>query len=165
MLELRGINTFYGDVQVLRDISLNVNKGEIITIVGENAAGKSTILKTISGAVAHKTGSLFFQGKDLSRVPPHVRVEMGLIHVPEGRRLFPQMSVKENLEMGAYTKRARQKRRENLLHVYDMLPRMKERHKQMAGSMSGGEQQMCAIGRGLMACPDLLMLDEPTLGL
>lgn len=165
MLELNNINSFYGDVQVLRDISLSVKKGEIVTIVGANAAGKSTILKSISGTVEKVEGSIEFQGKNLTKVPNHQRAELGLIHVPEGRRLFPHMSVRENLEMGAYVKRGRAQRMQTLLDIYEMLPRLKEREKQMAGSLSGGEQQMCAIGRGLMARPDLLMLDEPTLGL
>ncbi|TCS71642.1 ABC transporter ATP-binding protein [Effusibacillus lacus] len=165
MLELKNINAYYGDVQVLRDISLTVGKGEIVTIVGANAAGKSTILKTISGVVPKAEGSIRFQGQELTVTPPHLRVEKGLIHVPEGRRLFPNMSVLENLEMGAFTKRARAHRGQTLVTIFEMLPRLKEREKQLAGSLSGGEQQMCAIARGLMAKPDLLMLDEPTLGL
>lgn len=165
MLELKNINAYYGDVQVLRNISLSVKKREIVTIVGANAAGKSTVLKTISGTVRKVEGSIKFQGQELTTIPPHQRVEKGLVHVPEGRRLFPNMSVRENLEMGAYTKRARSQRMQTLLSIYEMLPRLKEREKQLAGSLSGGEQQMCAIGRGLMARPDLLMLDEPTLGL
>lgn len=165
MLELKNINSYYDDVQVLKDISLSVKKGEIATIVGANAAGKSTILKSISGTIGRTEGSIQFQGKDLLKIPSYQRAEMGLIHVPEGRRLFPHMSVRENLEMGAYSKRARSERFHTLSNVYELLPRLKEREKQMAGSLSGGEQQMCAIGRGLMARPDLLMLDEPTLGL
>jgi branched-chain amino acid transport system ATP-binding protein len=165
MLELERINAYYGDVQVLRDISLHVEKGEIVTIVGANAAGKSTILKSISGTVPRVEGIIRFQGEELGMIPPYQRVERGLIHVPEGRRLFPSMSVKENLEMGAYPKRARKERHSTLQKVYELLPRLKERERQLAGSMSGGEQQMCAIGRGLMARPNLLMLDEPTLGL
>lgn len=165
MLELNNINSYYGDVQVLRNVSLSVRQGEIVTIVGANAAGKSTILKTISGTVPRSEGSIRFQGQELNRIPAHQRAEMGLIHVPEGRRLFPHMSVRENLEMGAYVKRARAQRIQTIQKVYELLPRLKDREKQMAGSLSGGEQQMCAIGRGLMAKPDLLMLDEPTLGL
>jgi branched-chain amino acid transport system ATP-binding protein len=165
MLELKNIQAYYGDVQVLRDISLTVGKGEIVTIVGANAAGKSTILKTISGTGPRVEGNIRFQDRDLTKIPAHQRAEMGLIHVPEGRRLFPQMTVRENLEMGAYVKRARSHRMQTLLKIYEMLPRLKEREKQEAGSLSGGEQQMVAIGRGLMAKPELLMLDEPTLGL
>jgi branched-chain amino acid transport system ATP-binding protein len=165
MLELENINAYYGDVQVLRDISLTVGKGEIVTIVGANAAGKSTILKAISGTGPRVEGSIRYQDRDLTEIPAHQRAEMGLIHVPEGRRLFPQMTVRENLEMGAYVKRARSRRRQTLLKIYEMFPQLKEREKQEAGSLSGGEQQMVAIGRGLMAKPDLLMLDEPTLGL
>ncbi|WP_018133089.1 ABC transporter ATP-binding protein [Effusibacillus pohliae] len=165
MLELNNVNAYYGDVQVLRDISLSIRKGEIVTIVGANAAGKSTILKAISGTVPNAEGSIRFQGEELTVIPAHQRVEMGLVHVPEGRRLFPHLSVRENLEMGAYIKRARLQRMQTLQYVYGLLPRLKEREKQMADSLSGGEQQMCAIGRGLMARPELLMLDEPTLGL
>ncbi|MFC4770283.1 ABC transporter ATP-binding protein [Effusibacillus consociatus] len=165
MLELKNVNSYYGDVQVLRDISLSVKKGEIVTIVGANAAGKSTILKTVSGTIPKMEGSILFQGQELTSVLPHQRVEKGLIHVPEGRRLFQNMTVRENLEMGAYIRRARSSRAQTLLNIYEMLPRLKEREKQLAGSLSGGEQQMCAIGRGLMSRPDLLMLDEPTLGL
>jgi branched-chain amino acid transport system ATP-binding protein len=165
MLELENINAYYGDVQVLRDISLTVGKGEIVTIVGANAAGKSTILKAISGTGPRVEGSIWYQDRDLTEIPAHQRAEMGLIHVPEGRRLFPQMTVRENLEMGAYVKRARSRHMQTLLKIYEMFPQLKEREKQEAGSLSGGEQQMVAIGRGLMAKPDLLMLDEPTLGL
>ncbi|SFJ55248.1 ABC transporter ATP-binding protein [Thermoflavimicrobium dichotomicum] len=165
MLHLHNINSFYGEIQVLREISLHVQRGEIVAIVGANAAGKSTILKSISGTVLKVEGKIEFQGNDLTGIPAHQRTEMGLIHVPEGRRLFPTMTVQENLEMGAYAKRARLDRQKTLDQIYEMLPRLQERKKQQAGSLSGGEQQMVAIGRGLMAKPELLMLDEPTLGL
>jgi len=165
MLKLSNINSFYGEVHVLKDLSLQVNKGEIVTLIGPNAAGKSTMLSCISRTVTSFTGDIEFEGNKISKFRPDQIVNLGLIQVPEGRLLFPKLTVRENLELGAYSKRCRSSRKVKLQYVYDLLPRLKERADQMAGSLSGGEAQMCAIGRGLMANPDLLMFDEPSLGL
>ncbi len=165
MLRFEKINAYYGDVQVLHDVSLTVKKGEIVTIVGSNAAGKSTILKTVSGLIPKVEGTIWFQNRNLLKLPAHERAGIGVIQVPEGRRLFSQMTVRENLQMGAYAKRVRSMQGQTLEQIYKMLPPLKEKEKQTTGSLSGGEQQMVAIGRGLMARPNLLMLDEPTLGL
>ena len=164
MLKTLGINSFYGDVQVLHDVSLEVREGEIVVVIGANAAGKTTMINTISGLVK-RTGSVVFEDVLLDRLPSHKVASLGIVQVPEGRRLFPFMTVRENLDLGAYSKRAREGGRRNLESVFTLMPRVKERERQLAGSLSGGEQQMCAIGRALMAMPKLLMLDEPTLGL
>lgn len=165
LLEVKGLNAFYDEVQVLEEVSLNVAAGEIVTLIGANAAGKSTVLKTISGIVSSGQGSIFFDGLDISAMAPHKRVETGLVQVPEGRHLFPDMTVLENLEMGCYSKTSRPHKNETLRWVFETLPLLEERQSQLAGSLSGGQQQICAIGRGLMSRPKLLMLDEPTLGL
>ena len=165
MLSIKNIDVFYGDVQVLRNVSLEIKQGEIISLVGSNAAGKSTTINAISGINACRQGSIEYKGQVISNKPPNKIVDMGLVQVPEGRKLFPEMTILENLELGAYTPHARKQRKETLEMVFSMLPKLKEREKQLAGSLSGGEQQMCAIGRGLMAKPELLMLDEPSLGL
>lgn len=165
LLEVNNLSAFYGEIQVLEDVSLNVADGEFVTIIGANAAGKSTLLKAISGLLPATRGQVTFRNGDVSSQLAHKRVESGMVHVPEGRRLFPEMTVMENLEMGCYAKTARSHRKETLEFVFEMLPLLKERKHQLAGSMSGGEQQLCAIGRGLMSKPALLMLDEPTLGL
>jgi branched-chain amino acid transport system ATP-binding protein len=164
LLQVEGLSAFYGDLQVLHELKLNVNRGEIVAIVGANAAGKSTLLRSLSGIVT-RTGQVTFGGQDLMKLAPHEIVELGLIHVPEGRELFPFMTVEENLEVGAYSARARAQVIESKAKAFELLPRLKERRNQLANTMSGGEQQMCAIGRGIMACPEMLLLDEPSLGL
>ena len=165
MLTLEGIDAYYGDLQALYDVSLEVEQGRVFALVGANAAGKSTTLRVISGLVSPRQGRVVFDGQDLTHVPAHQRVDLGIVQVPEGRRLFPFMSVAENLLLGAHSPRARGARDETLRYVYTLFPVLEERRGQMAGSLSGGEQQMCAIGRALMSRPRVLMLDEPTLGL
>jgi branched-chain amino acid transport system ATP-binding protein len=165
MLEVNGINVFYGDIQALWDVSFEVEEGELVVIVGSNGAGKTTTLKTISGLMHPDGGSIRFLGQRIDQASPHRIVEMGIAHIPEGRGLFPYMTVLENLEMGAYTRRARAKKDKSLEWVYGLFPILAERRGQLAGTLSGGEQQMLAIGRGLMSRPRLLMLDEPSLGL
>jgi len=165
VLRLEGVDAFYGDLQALFGVSLEVPAGKIFALVGANAAGKSTTLRVISGLVGPRHGRVLFDGEDLARVPPARRVDLGIVQVPEGRRLFPFMTVTENLLLGAHTARARAGREATLAYVYRLFPVLEERAGQLAGSLSGGEQQMCAIGRALMARPKLLMLDEPTLGL
>jgi branched-chain amino acid transport system ATP-binding protein len=165
LLRINSIDVGYGDVQVLHGMSMAVEEGEIVALVGANAAGKSTTINTISGLIRPRTGSIEFRGRRIDHMAPYDIVALGLIQVPEGRRLFPYMTVLENLELGAYSPDARRVRNKTLRTVMDMLPRLGERQSQLAGSLSGGEQQMLAIGRGLMALPQLLMLDEPSLGL
>jgi branched-chain amino acid transport system ATP-binding protein len=165
VLKLEGVDAFYGDLQALFGVSLEVAAGGIFALVGANAAGKSTTLRVISGLVAPRHGRVLFDGEDLARVPAARRVDLGIVQVPEGRRLFPFMTVTENLLLGAHTRRARTERHVTLGYVYRLFPVLQERAAQLAGSLSGGEQQMCAIGRALMARPKMLMLDEPTLGL
>jgi branched-chain amino acid transport system ATP-binding protein len=165
LLRLDGIDAFYGDLQALADVSLEVSDGEIVALVGANAAGKSTTLRVISGLVNPRRGRVLLDGDDLTGLPAHERVDRGIVQVPEGRRLFPFMTVAENLLLGAHAGRARAERERTLAHVCGLFPVLGERRTQLAGSLSGGEQQMCAIGRALMARPTILMLDEPTLGL
>jgi branched-chain amino acid transport system ATP-binding protein len=165
LLRLEGIDAFYGDLQALADVSFEVRDKEIVALVGANAAGKSTTLRVISGLVAPRRGRVLLNDEDLTRVPAHRRVDRGIVQVPEGRHLFPFMTVAENLLLGAHADRARGERDRTLAHVYGLFPVLDERRTQLAGSLSGGEQQMCAIGRALMARPRILMLDEPTLGL
>ncbi len=165
MLEVEKIDVFYGDAQALWDISFNVNNAEIVTLVGSNGSGKSTSLKAISGLVPPSSGQIRLEGARIDRVPAHRIVEMGIAQIPEGRRLWPGLSVLENLELGAYTKGARAVREESLAYVFKLFPRLHERRMQLAGTLSGGEQQMLAIGRGLLSKPKLLILDEPSLGL
>ena len=165
MLRLEGIDAFYGDLQALSDVSLEVREKEIVALVGANAAGKSTTLRVISGLVAPRRGRVLLNDEDLTGVPAHQRVDRGIVQVPEGRHLFPFMTVAENLLLGAHANRARGERDRTLAHVYGLFPVLGERRTQLAGSLSGGEQQMCAIGRALMGRPRVLMLDEPTLGL
>ena len=165
MLRLDAIDAFYGDVQALAAVSLEVGQGEIVALVGANAAGKSTTLRVVSGLVAPRRGRVLFDDEDLTPVAAHRRVERGIVQVPEGRRLFPFMTVFENLLLGAHPTHARAERATTLAYVYSLFPVLADRRAQLAGSLSGGEQQMCAIGRALMARPRVLMLDEPTLGL
>lgn len=165
LLEVDHIDVFYGDVQVIFDLSLTVAEGEVVSIIGGNGAGKSTLLKTISGLMAPRTGRVTFDGTPIQGAPPEAIVEAGVVQVPEGRRLFSLMTVLDNLVVGAHNRRARPRAAATLEQVYGLLPRLKERSQQMAMTLSGGEQQMVAIGRGLMALPRLLMLDEPSLGL
>jgi len=165
MLKVEHIDVSYGDLQVLWEISFEVNEGEIVALVGANGAGKSTTLKTVSGLLRPNNGSIRFLDQRLDQIPAHKIIEHGIAQVPEGRRLFPEMSVRENLIMGALSPRAKAKRNETMEWVFGLFPRLRERHKQLAGTLSGGEQQMCAVGRGLMALPRLIMFDEPSLGL
>jgi branched-chain amino acid transport system ATP-binding protein len=165
MLEVNGIDVFYGNVQALWDVSFQVAQGEVVTIIGANGAGKTTTLRAIAGLLQPRKGQVVFEGVDITRIPPNDRVGRGLVLVPEARQLWPAMSVLENLELGAYNSAARRVRHATLETVLTMFPVLKERSRQKAGTLSGGEQQMCAIGRGLMACPRILLLDEPALGL
>lgn len=165
MLNVSGIDVFYGDLQVLWDVSFEVREKEILVLVGANGAGKSTTLKTISGLLKPRKGAIEFDGVRLDQLSPDKVIGQGVVHVPEARRLFREMTVEENLIMGSLAPEARKRRSRTIDWVYELFPRMKERRKQAAGTMSGGEQQMCAIGRGLMALPKVLMFDEPSLGL
>jgi branched-chain amino acid transport system ATP-binding protein len=165
MLEINHIDVYYGDLQALWDVSLTIGEGEIVTLVGSNGAGKSTLMKTISGLLKVRAGYIDFDNIRLDRLPAHRIVELGISMVPEGRRLFPQMTVLENLEMGASINPARQARLNTLTWIYELFPILKERAKQMAGTLSGGEQQMLAIGRALMSQPKILLIDEMSLGL
>ncbi len=165
MLQIRKLNFAYGDLQVLWDVDLEVKQGEIVTVVGANGAGKSTMLKNVSRLVHPTSGSIVFEGADLSHVPSHKVVEMGIVQVPEARRIFPEMTVTENLRMGSFVKATRKDRDRNMERVFSLFPRLGERKSQLGGTMSGGEQQMLAIGRGLMGNPRVMLLDEPSLGL
>jgi len=165
MLGVSGINISYGGAHVLWDVSIDVAEDEMVTVVGSNGAGKSTLLKAISGLLHPTTGEITFRGQRIDGLPPYRIVEMGIAHIPEGRKLFPQLTVLENLWLGAYTKRAHEKKKETLEQVFKWFPILKERQKQLASTLSGGEQQMLAIARGLMSQPELLILDEPSLGL
>jgi ABC-type branched-chain amino acid transport systems, ATPase component len=165
LLELRGIDAFYGRVHVLHDVTLDVDAGEIVALIGSNGAGKTTTLRTISGLMHPAAGTITFAGRDITRTPPSKIVGVGIGHSPEGRRLFPRLSVLNNLRMGAYTRRDAPGVKSDIERAFTLFPRLKERQRQLAGTLSGGEQQMLAMGRALMARPKLLMLDEPSLGL
>ena len=165
MLEVSNIDTFYGKIQALWGVSLKIEEAEIVALVGGNGAGKTTLLNTISGLLRPASGSVAFRGKRIDGLKPHAIVELGMSHIPEGRRLFPDMSVRENLEMGAYTKRVWKHKQETFNKVYQLFPLLKARQGQMASTLSGGEQQMVAMGRGLMSRPRLCFIDEPSSGL
>jgi branched-chain amino acid transport system ATP-binding protein len=165
LLELRGVEVAYGDLPALRGVSVSVEAGETLSVVGANGAGKTTMLRAISGLMRPRAGQILFDGERLDSLPSHAIVERGVVQVAEGRKIFPSLTVLENLELGSYVAAAKARRREGLEHVFTLFPRLKERERQAAGTMSGGEQQMLAIGRALMARPRLLMLDEPSLGL
>jgi branched-chain amino acid transport system ATP-binding protein len=165
VLQVQDIQTYYGAIQALKGISLDIYEGEIVTLIGSNGAGKTTTLRSISGIVPPRKGRILYQGRDITGLAGHTVASMGIAHSPEGRRIFPRMTVLENLEMGAFTRRDAAGIKADVERVYEMFPRLKEREKQKAGTMSGGEQQMLAMGRALMAQPTLLLLDEPSLGL
>ena len=165
MLEVLGLSVFYGGIHALKEISLSVPRGKIVTLIGANGAGKSTTLRAISGLAERSQGKIFFKDREIQTMPAHLIVREGISLVPEGRRIFVNLSVEENLLMGAYTHKAKEEQGQNLEAVYQFFPRLKERRNQKGGTLSGGEQQMLALGRGLMSHPDLLMLDEPSLGL
>jgi branched-chain amino acid transport system ATP-binding protein len=165
MLELEGVNAGYGAFQALFDISMTVAAGEAVAVIGANGAGKTTLLRVISGLLPASGGAMRMEGTDLRATPPHRIIETGIAHVPESRRLFPRLSVEDNLKMGGFIPKARAKHAARLDYVYTLFPRLKERRHQLAGTMSGGEQQMCAIGRALMSEPKLVLLDEPSMGL
>ena len=165
VLRVEDVHTYYGSIHALKGVSLDVREGEIVTLIGANGAGKSTTLRSVSGLNHPREGRIFFMGRDITNAPPHEVVKMGVAQAPEGRRLFPHMSVFENLEMGAFQRSDRRTLKEDFERVFTLFPRLQERRAQKAGTLSGGEQQMCTIGRALMAHPRLLMLDEPSMGL
>ena len=165
LLELAGVDVAYGDLPALQGVDLVVEAGETLSVVGANGAGKTTMLRTISGLLRPRRGEVRFEGERIDRLPCHRVVERGVVHVPEGRKVFPSLTVRENLELGSYTRAAKARRAESLERVFTLFPRLREREAQAAGTLSGGEQQMLAIGRALMSRPKLLMLDEPSLGL
>ena len=165
MLEVKDLQVYYGVIQALKGISFHVNQGEVIALIGANGAGKTTTLQTLTGILSPKSGSIVFEGKDLTRTPAHKIVEMGMAHVPEGRRVFADMSVYENLLLGAYTRKDKAEIAESLASVYKRFPRLEERKGQRAGTLPGGEQQMLAMGRALMSRPRIILMDEPSMGL
>jgi branched-chain amino acid transport system ATP-binding protein len=165
LLEVEDVETYYGSIQALKGITIDVRRGEIVTLIGANGAGKSTTLRSINGLNHPRRGTIRFDGREITHKPPHDIVKLGIAQSPEGRKLFPRMTVTENLEMGAFQRRDRAAMKEDMERVFELFPRLAERRSQKAGTMSGGEQQMCAIGRALMARPTLLMLDEPSMGL
>lgn len=165
MLEIKDVEVFYGMIQAIKGVSFQVNEGEVIALIGANGAGKTTILHSITGLIAPKKGQIFFEGQDITTTPAHKIVSMGMAHVPEGRRVFAQLTVLENLKMGAFTRKDKEEVEESLIRVYKRFPRLEERKNQMAGTLSGGEQQMLAMGRALMSRPRIILMDEPSMGL
>lgn len=165
MLEVKDLEVYYGVIQAIKGISFRVDKGEVVALIGANGAGKTTTLHTVTGLLSPKSGHVMFEGKDITKVPAHKIVSMGMAHVPEGRRVFAELSVYENLKMGAYTRKDKNEIEESLKNVYKRFPRLEERKNQMAGTLSGGEQQMLAMGRALMSKPKILLMDEPSMGL
>ena len=165
MLEVRDLNVFFGVIQAIRDVSFDVDKGEVVALIGANGAGKTTTLHTITGLLSAKSGSIHLDGKDITKVPAHKIVSMGMAHVPEGRRVFASLSVYDNLKMGAYTRKDKKEINDSLEMVFSEFPRLKERRNQVAGTLSGGEQQMLAMGRALMSKPRIILMDEPSMGL
>jgi len=165
MLEVKDIEVYYGMIQAIKGVSFHVNEGEVIALIGANGAGKTTILHTVSGLLAPKSGSVMFEGKDITKIPGHKIVSMGMAHVPEGRRVFAQLSVLQNLKMGAYTRKDKEEIQQTLKTVFERFPRLEERQNQLAGTLSGGEQQMLAMGRALMSHPKIILMDEPSMGL
>ncbi len=165
MLEVKNLHVHYGVIEAIKGIDFEVNKGEVIALIGANGAGKTTILHTISGLIKPSEGTVLFEGKDIVKIPGHKIVSLGMAHVPEGRRVFAQLSVYENLLMGAYTRKDKEEIQNSLQVVYDRFPRLEERKNQMAGTLSGGEQQMLAMGRALMSNPSIILMDEPSMGL
>lgn len=165
MLEIKDIEVFYGMIQAIKGVSFEVNEGEVIALIGANGAGKTTILHSITGLIAPKKGHILFEGQEITTTPAHKIVSMGMAHVPEGRRVFAQLTVLENLKMGAFTRRDKDEVEESLIRVYKRFPRLEERKNQMAGTLSGGEQQMLAMGRALMSRPRIILMDEPSMGL
>ncbi len=165
MLEVKDLQVYYGMIQAIKGISFEVNTGEVIALIGANGAGKTTTLHTITGLIPAKAGSIVFEGTDLTKTPAHKIVSLGMAHVPEGRRIFQQLSVYENLKLGAYTRKNKQEIQESLERVYKRFPRLEERKNQVAGTLSGGEQQMLAMGRALMSHPKIILMDEPSMGL
>ncbi len=165
MLEVKDLHVHYGMIEAIKGISFEVNKGEVIALIGANGAGKTTTLHTITGLLAPSKGEILYEGKDISKIPGHKIVSLGMAHVPEGRRVFAQLSVYENLLMGAYTRKDKEEIQNTLRMVYDRFPRLEERKNQMAGTLSGGEQQMLAMGRALMSHPSIILMDEPSMGL
>lgn len=165
MLEIRDLEVYYGVIQAIKGISFDVREGEVIALIGANGAGKTTTLHTITGLLPAKSGSIIFEGQDITKIPGYKIVSKGMAHVPEGRRVFAQLSVLQNLRMGAYTRKDKNEIEENLKQVYKRFPRLEERQNQMAGTLSGGEQQMLAMGRALMSNPKIILMDEPSMGL
>lgn len=165
MLEVKDLEVYYGMIQAIKGVSFEVNQGEVIALIGANGAGKTTILHTVTGLLAPKKGSVLFEGKDITKIPAHKIVSLGMAHVPEGRRVFADLSVYENLKMGAYTRKDKEEIEKSLDRVYERFPRLKERKNQLAGTLSGGEQQMLAMGRALMSQPKIILMDEPSMGL
>lgn len=165
MMEVKDIEVYYGMIQAIKGVSFHVNQGEVIALIGANGAGKTTILHTISGLLSPKSGSVLFEGQDITKVPGHKIVSMGMAHVPEGRRVFAQLTVLQNLKMGAYTRKNKEEIRQTLENVFLRFPRLEERQNQLAGTLSGGEQQMLAMGRALMSHPKIILMDEPSMGL